>query len=147
MGSNAVKKSREERLMSRAELARKAGISPQTLERVERGKLVDWKPKGRFCLPSDMPFQTKKRFIKKNKSMVPFRVSLRGITGMRERCFRSMLLPRKDCSVEYAYQNRYAHQNGCTARLVNRGSILMNAALSLIGLMSVYFLYQVLLLY
>lgn len=38
MGSNAVKKSREERLMSRAELARKAGISPQTLDRVERGK-------------------------------------------------------------------------------------------------------------
>ena len=38
MGSNAVKKTREARLMSRAELARKAGISPQTLERVERGK-------------------------------------------------------------------------------------------------------------
>jgi DNA-binding XRE family transcriptional regulator len=38
LGSNAVKKTREERLMSRAELARKAGISPQTLHRVERGK-------------------------------------------------------------------------------------------------------------
>lgn len=72
---------------------------------------------------------------------------------MREKCFRSVLLRRRGCSVEYAhynryaYQNRYSYQNRCTARLVNLGSILMNAALSLIGLMSVYFLYQVLLLY
>ncbi len=66
---------------------------------------------------------------------------------MREKCFRSVLLRRRGCSVEYAHYNRYAYQNRCTARLVNLGSILMNAALSLIGLMSVYFLYQVLLLY
>ncbi len=69
---------------------------------------------------------------------------------MRERYFRSMLLLRKGCSVEYAhyngyaYQNRYAHQNGCTAPLVNRGRILMNVTLSLTCLMSIYLLYQIL---
>ncbi len=56
MGSNAVKKSREERLMSRAELARKAGISPQTLERVERGKTcrLETKRKILFALGYDL---------------------------------------------------------------------------------------------
>lgn len=38
MGSNLVKKIREDRLMSKAELARKAGVSPLTMDRVERGK-------------------------------------------------------------------------------------------------------------
>ena len=88
-----------------------------------------------------MTFQTKKGFIKKNKSITPFRISLGGTTGMRERCFRSRLLLRNGCSVEYVYQN------GCTARLVNRGRILMNVTLSLTGLMAVYFLYQVMLLH
>ena len=56
MGSNAVKKSREERLMSRAELARKAGISPQTLDRVERGKTcrLETKRKILFALGYDL---------------------------------------------------------------------------------------------
>ena len=56
MGSNAVKKSREERLMSRAELARKAGISPQTLDRVERGKTcrLETKRKILFALGHDL---------------------------------------------------------------------------------------------
>jgi len=34
---NQVRKLREERLMSKAELARTAGISPLTLNRIERG--------------------------------------------------------------------------------------------------------------
>ncbi|HAX99133.1 MAG TPA: XRE family transcriptional regulator [Candidatus Atribacteria bacterium] len=34
---NQVRKLREERLMSKAELARSAGISPLTLNRIERG--------------------------------------------------------------------------------------------------------------
>jgi DNA-binding XRE family transcriptional regulator len=56
LGSNAVKKSREERLMSRAELARKAGISPQTLDRVERGKTcrLETKRKILFALGYDL---------------------------------------------------------------------------------------------
>jgi len=56
LGSNAVKKSREERLMSQAELARKAGISPQTLDRVERGKTcrLETKRKILFALGCDL---------------------------------------------------------------------------------------------
>ncbi len=37
MVKNQVRKLREERLMSKAELARTAGISPLTLNRIERG--------------------------------------------------------------------------------------------------------------
>jgi DNA-binding XRE family transcriptional regulator len=35
---NSVKKLREERLMSKAELARMAGVSPITVDRIERGE-------------------------------------------------------------------------------------------------------------
>lgn len=38
MGRNAVKENREKVLMSKAELARKAGVSPLTIDRVESGK-------------------------------------------------------------------------------------------------------------
>ena len=38
MNVNAVKRIREGLLMSKAELARKAGVSPLTIDRVERGK-------------------------------------------------------------------------------------------------------------
>lgn len=38
MDGNAVKEIREGLLMSKAELARKAGVSPLTIDRVERGK-------------------------------------------------------------------------------------------------------------
>jgi ribosome-binding protein aMBF1 (putative translation factor) len=36
--ANTVKEKREEKMLSRAELARMAGISPLTLDRVEKGK-------------------------------------------------------------------------------------------------------------
>ena len=35
---NSVKKLREDRLMSKAELARMAGVSPITIDRIERGE-------------------------------------------------------------------------------------------------------------
>ena len=38
MDVNAVKRIREGLLMSKAELARKAGVSPLTIDRVERGR-------------------------------------------------------------------------------------------------------------
>jgi DNA-binding XRE family transcriptional regulator len=37
MAANRVKKIREALLMSRAELARKAGVSPLTVDRIEKG--------------------------------------------------------------------------------------------------------------
>jgi DNA-binding XRE family transcriptional regulator len=38
LGQNIVKDIREELLMSKAELARKAGVSPLTIDRIEKGK-------------------------------------------------------------------------------------------------------------
>ncbi|MBK5099982.1 MAG: helix-turn-helix transcriptional regulator [Desulfobacteraceae bacterium] len=38
MGYNSVRQVRERVLMSKAELARKAGVSPLTIDRVEKGK-------------------------------------------------------------------------------------------------------------
>ena len=38
VGPNAVKTIREELLMSKAELARKAGVSPLTVDRIEKGQ-------------------------------------------------------------------------------------------------------------
>ena len=38
LGHNLVKELREELLMSKAELARNAGVSPLTIDRVEKGK-------------------------------------------------------------------------------------------------------------
>jgi DNA-binding XRE family transcriptional regulator len=35
---NRLKEVREDRLMSKAELARRAGISPLTIDRIEKGK-------------------------------------------------------------------------------------------------------------
>jgi DNA-binding XRE family transcriptional regulator len=37
MSRNQVQKIRESQLMSKAELARKAGVSPLTIDRIERG--------------------------------------------------------------------------------------------------------------
>jgi len=37
MNRNNVKKIREERLMSKSELARRAGVSPITIDRIEEG--------------------------------------------------------------------------------------------------------------
>jgi DNA-binding XRE family transcriptional regulator len=38
VGQNKVKKMREQLLLSKAELARKAGVSPLTIDRIEKGK-------------------------------------------------------------------------------------------------------------
>lgn len=50
--NNNVKKYREELLMSKAELARKAGVSPLTVDRIEKGKdcRMDTKRKILFAL-------------------------------------------------------------------------------------------------
>lgn len=38
MRRNRLRQAREERLLSKAELARRAGISPLTVDRIEKGK-------------------------------------------------------------------------------------------------------------
>ena len=48
--SSSVKKIRERLLMSKAELARKAGVSPLTIDRVERGKNCRMETKRKIIL-------------------------------------------------------------------------------------------------
>ena len=50
MAQNAVKKIREGLLMSKAELARKAGVSPLTIDRVERGMSCRMETKRKIIL-------------------------------------------------------------------------------------------------
>ena len=50
MGNNIVKKIREELLMSKAELARKAGVSPLTIDRIEKGKNCRMETKRKIIL-------------------------------------------------------------------------------------------------
>jgi len=50
LGHNFIKRIREQRLMSRAELARKAGVSPLTMDRVEKGKNCRMETKRKIIL-------------------------------------------------------------------------------------------------
>ena len=50
MGQNIVKQIREELLMSKAELARKAGVSPLTIDRIEKGKSCRMETKRKIIL-------------------------------------------------------------------------------------------------
>lgn len=50
MGANIVKEIREELLMSKAELARKAGVSPLTIDRIEKGKNCRMETKRKIIL-------------------------------------------------------------------------------------------------
>jgi DNA-binding XRE family transcriptional regulator len=47
---NSVKKIREELLISKAELARKAGVSPLTIDRIEKGKNCRMETKRKIIL-------------------------------------------------------------------------------------------------
>jgi DNA-binding XRE family transcriptional regulator len=50
LGRNIVRKIREELLMSKAELARKAGVSSLTIDRIERGKSCRMETKRKIIL-------------------------------------------------------------------------------------------------
>ena len=50
MGTNNIKKIREKFLKSKAELARKAGVSPLTIQRVEEGKNCRMETKRKLIL-------------------------------------------------------------------------------------------------
>ncbi|MCK4829122.1 helix-turn-helix domain-containing protein [bacterium] len=50
MEKNTVKETREGLLMSKAELARKAGLSPLTIDRVERGESCRMETKRKIIL-------------------------------------------------------------------------------------------------
>lgn len=50
MGTNSVKKIRESLLMSKAELARKANVSPITITRIEKGMLCRMETRRKIIL-------------------------------------------------------------------------------------------------
>jgi DNA-binding XRE family transcriptional regulator len=50
LGNDVLKQIREELLMSRAELARKAGVSPLTIDRIEKGYSCRLETKRRIIL-------------------------------------------------------------------------------------------------
>jgi len=58
---NSVKKLREERLMSKAELARLAGVSPITIDRVERGEDCRMETKRKVLLALGFSLSEKKK--------------------------------------------------------------------------------------
>ena len=59
MGNNIVRHIREERLMSKAELARKAGVSPLTIDRIEKGMSCRMETKRKIILALDYDLSDK----------------------------------------------------------------------------------------
>jgi len=50
LAKNSLKRIREQRLLSKAELARKAGVSPLTIDRIEKGKNCRMETKRKILL-------------------------------------------------------------------------------------------------
>jgi len=65
LGKNAVRETREGLLMSKAELARKAGLSPLTVDRVERGKSCRMETKRKIILALGFDVSDKERLFPK----------------------------------------------------------------------------------
>lgn len=62
--SNNVKKIREDKMLSKAELARMAGISPLTLDRIEKGKACQMATKRKILLALGLKIKQKQRVFK-----------------------------------------------------------------------------------
>ncbi|MFO7784819.1 MAG: helix-turn-helix domain-containing protein [Desulfatiglandales bacterium] len=63
LGRNLVKGIRETLLMSKAELARKAGVSPLTVDRVEKGKSCRMETKRKIILALGYDLSEKKQIF------------------------------------------------------------------------------------
>ena len=63
LGRNLVKGTRETLLMSKAELARKAGVSPLTIDRVEKGKSCRMETKRKIILALGYDLSEKKKIF------------------------------------------------------------------------------------
>jgi len=62
VASNELKKIRENLLISKAELARKAKVSPVTIDRIEKGMSCRMETKRKIILPWAIIFPIKKKF-------------------------------------------------------------------------------------
>jgi DNA-binding XRE family transcriptional regulator len=67
---NHVQSLREEQLMSKAELARRAGVSPLTIDRVERGEGCRLDTKRKIILALGLKIQDKDRVFTTPKNRV-----------------------------------------------------------------------------
>ena len=56
---NKVRKIREAKMLSKAELARLAGISPLTLDRIEKGKQCRLATQRKILVALGLPFENK----------------------------------------------------------------------------------------
>jgi DNA-binding XRE family transcriptional regulator len=63
MDKNSVKKFRENLLLSKAELARKAGLSPLTVDRIEKGKECRPETKRKVLLALGLKLSEKDRIF------------------------------------------------------------------------------------
>ena len=66
MGKNNVRALREAQLMSKAELARKAGVSPLTIDRIERGENCRMDTKRKIILALGFSLGEKKKVFADN---------------------------------------------------------------------------------
>ena len=62
--TNNVRKIREEKMLSKSELARMAGISPLTLDRIEKGKDCRMATKRKILLALGLKIHQRERLFK-----------------------------------------------------------------------------------
>ncbi|MBW1786002.1 MAG: helix-turn-helix transcriptional regulator [Deltaproteobacteria bacterium] len=63
MTASNLKKIREERLISKAELARKAGVSPLTIDRIEKGKPCRMETRRKIILALGFDLEEKEKIF------------------------------------------------------------------------------------
>jgi DNA-binding XRE family transcriptional regulator len=66
MDQNNVKKIREAKMLSKAELARMAGLSPLTIDRIEQGKPCRMATKRKILLALGLKFNQKERVFERS---------------------------------------------------------------------------------
>ena len=67
MEKNKLKKFRENLLMSKAELARKAGLSPLTINRIEKGEVCRPETKRKVLLALGLKLSEREKLFRSNK--------------------------------------------------------------------------------
>jgi len=78
MGKNNVRTLREAQLMSKAELARKAGLSPLTIDRIERGENCRMDTKRKIILALGLGLNEKQKvFEDENHSAARRRLKIK----------------------------------------------------------------------
>ncbi|MCK5421603.1 MAG: helix-turn-helix domain-containing protein [Deltaproteobacteria bacterium] len=67
MEKNKLKRFRENLLMSKAELARKAGLSPLTIDRIEKGEVCRPETKRKVLLALGLKLSEREKVFRSNK--------------------------------------------------------------------------------